>query len=93
MGSYWDIEFYLDDKQLSDHPFHNQLKASLMTLIQIPDEHSDHVMNGEGDVKILDDQLYICFSWTVTPVYGHPIASQSSGEGQLLLTSDPMTVS
>ena len=92
MGSYWDIDFYLDDKQLSDHTFHDQLKTSLMMLIQIPNEHSDHVMNGEGYVKILDERLFLYFSWTITPVYGHPIASQS-GEGQLLLISDPMTVS
>lgn len=88
VGSHWDIDFYLDDKPLSDHPFRDQLKASLIALIHIPDEYSDHMMNGEGAVHIVNDQVYLYFSWTITPVYGHPIASQR-GEGALSIMSDP----
>ena len=55
-----------------------------MNLIQIPELLNDHIMEGEGELKVLDHRLYLEYSWSITPLYSYPIASHS-GEGELVL--------
>jgi len=81
IGSSRTIDFYLGDFILSETEFCKKLKDRLIESIPIPNESKDHVITGNGDIILKENQFEICYDWDATIPYQNPGKSK---EGRIL---------
>lgn len=77
IGSFREINFYLDDFMLKENQFCKELKEKLIQIIAIPSESQDHVITGEGDITIDGNSLMLDYSWEAAIPYQDPDQSEA----------------
>jgi hypothetical protein len=63
IGSDRTIDFYLNDYILSESEFCKSLKDKLIKIIPIPYQSKNHVITGDGDITLENQQLLVHYSW------------------------------
>lgn len=81
IGSSRTLDFYLDDFLLNDTKFCKKLKNRLVASIPIPSESKEHVITGNGDITLKENQLEIYYEWYATIPYQNP---NKSKEGKVV---------
>lgn len=82
IGSSRTIDFYLDDAKLMDTDFVETLKNKLIKAIPIPSESKDHVIQGNGDITLKNNQLEVDYEWYAAIPYQDV---DESKEGKIIL--------
>ena len=82
IGSSKTIDFYLDDYVLNETEFITRLKKALSKRVPIPNESKDHVITGEGNISLENNQLKLHYSWEKTIPYSYP---SDHKEGKVVL--------
>ncbi|MDJ1497636.1 hypothetical protein QNI19_32150 [Cytophagaceae bacterium DM2B3-1] len=82
IGGGRNVKLYLDNELLDDSEFHNMLIQSLITTLNIPLSTVDDVIDGNGDIKIINSNLVVRYSTQSYTPYDWP--KQDKGEIILL---------
>ncbi len=67
------VQFYLDDRPLTETDLHNYLKQTLIEHLDIPESTVNSVITGEGEIKRVGNKLEINYDWyeAVPFAYSH----------------------
>ncbi len=85
IGSKREICFYLDSAPIRDNSIHSFLEECLIDKLNIPSTSQDDMIEGKGDLFILNNVLYIDYCVQYSIPYDYPHKHEN---GKMVLISD-----
>lgn len=83
IGGGRNVCFYLDNQPLGETEFHSMLINQLVSKINIPSSSEEHVIEGEGELNIINSELVV--KYTITSNIPYDMAfNYESGEVALV---------
>ncbi|MBL7779161.1 MAG: hypothetical protein JNK66_12830 [Chitinophagales bacterium] len=72
VGSSRDIQFYINAEPVEDNDFHSFLKDCLIEKLNIPEKSEEDMIEGEGDLLLLGNDVMIKYAISYTVPYNYP---------------------
>lgn len=72
IGSSREICFYKNSKPIEDNLIHTFLKNTLIEKVNIPEKSEDDIIEGEGELVVLGNQITVKFRISYTTPYAYP---------------------
>lgn len=85
IGSKREICFYRNAKPMDDNLAHSFLKESLIEKLKIPEKSKDDIIEGEGDLFVLGNNINITYTISYTIPYDYPHKHEN---GEVILISE-----
>ncbi|MEO1593398.1 MAG: hypothetical protein AAFU71_19210 [Cyanobacteria bacterium J06632_22] len=86
LGGERTLQFYLDQRPLTDSPLHRALQRALIEVVHIPAHRSRTVITGEAEVRSELGRLLVDWEWSEAAPYEYP---RGSGSGTATLVEIP----
>ena len=72
IGSHRDVKFVVNGARIAQNALTQRLAALLVDALQIPEYSKDHLISGEGDLRVNDNRIEVLYEWDCAIPYQDP---------------------